>query len=100
MAATACRSRRNSSDPASLGGWDAAGDLLFDTPEGFLSSHAEATVLALGGSWARLGSDGAFVEILRGIGVEVAPLRAANRRVFERCLADQWIADIYGKKED
>ncbi len=61
------------------GGWDAAGDLLFDTPEGCRSWHAEATVLALGGgSWARLGSDGAFVEILRGIGIEVAPLRAAN----------------------
>lgn len=60
-------------------GWDASGDLLFDTPEGDVSFRAEATVLALGGgSWARLGSDGDFVEILRGIGVEVTPLRAAN----------------------
>ena len=60
-------------------GWDARGDLIFDTPDGVVSSRAEATVLALGGgSWARLGSDGGFVEILRGIGVEVTPLRAAN----------------------
>ncbi len=60
-------------------GWDEAGCLLFDTPEGARSVAAEATVLAVGGgSWARLGSDGGFVEILRGIGLDVAGLRAAN----------------------
>jgi uncharacterized flavoprotein (TIGR03862 family) len=36
-------------------------------------------VLALGGgSWARLGSDGAWVPLLAARGVEVAPLRPAN----------------------
>jgi len=60
-------------------GWDASGCLLFDTPEGVRSVAADATVLALGGgSWARLGSDGGFVETLRGIGVEVVPFRATN----------------------
>jgi uncharacterized flavoprotein (TIGR03862 family) len=60
-------------------GWDEAGCLLFDTLEGARSVAAEATVLALGGgSWARLGSDGGFVEILRRIGVDVVALRAAN----------------------
>ena len=36
-------------------------------------------VLALGGaSWARLGSDGAWVPLLRQRGVDVAPLRPSN----------------------
>lgn len=40
---------------------------------------ARAVVLALGGgSWARLGSDGAWLPILAAHGVEVAPLRPAN----------------------
>ena len=39
----------------------------------------EATVLALGGaSWPRLGSDGAWMPVLRNEGVDVAPLRPAN----------------------
>ncbi len=41
--------------------------------------HADVTVLAMGGgSWARLGSDGAWVAILRAKGVEVADLQPAN----------------------
>lgn len=40
---------------------------------------ADVTVLAMGGgSWARLGSDGAWVAGLRGAGVEVAALQASN----------------------
>lgn len=40
---------------------------------------ARAVVLALGGgSWARLGSDGAWVPMLSARGVDVAPLRPAN----------------------
>ena len=43
-------------------GWDGQQQLLFDTPEGPLPVMADAVVLALGGgSWARLGSDGAWV---------------------------------------
>jgi len=60
-------------------GWDDEGCLKFSTPEGDRTAAADATIVALGGgSWSRLGSDGAFVEILRKAGVEVTPLRAAN----------------------
>lgn len=53
--------------------------LVFETPEGARSVHAHALVLALGGgSWARLGSDGAWVTPLRERGVQVAPLAPAN----------------------
>lgn len=53
--------------------------LRMSGPEGERLVHAEATVLALGGgSWAKLGSDGAWVPTLRAAGVEVAPLRASN----------------------
>ncbi len=60
-------------------GWDDAGALRFDTPQGERSVTAEATILALGGgSWARLGSDGAWVAILAARGIPVAPLLPAN----------------------
>jgi uncharacterized flavoprotein (TIGR03862 family) len=60
-------------------GWDEAGHLLFETPEGPLAIEARATVLALGGaSWPRLGSDGTWVEALAAKGVAVSPLRPAN----------------------
>lgn len=53
--------------------------LSFDTPAGRMSSEAHAVVLALGGaSWARLGSDGAWVPWLQAQGVGLAPLQAAN----------------------
>jgi uncharacterized flavoprotein (TIGR03862 family) len=60
-------------------GWDDAGRLLFDAPDGRLTAHADAAVLALGGaSWPKLGSDGGWVAPLTGAGVSVAPLRPAN----------------------
>lgn len=60
-------------------GWDADGSLLFTAPDGPRRVQADACVLALGGgSWARLGSDGAWVPALAGLGVSVAPLRPAN----------------------
>ncbi|MCH8180441.1 MAG: TIGR03862 family flavoprotein [Proteobacteria bacterium] len=65
-------------------GWDDSapegpGLLRMASPEGEVRVQAEATVLALGGgSWARLGSDGAWLPWLQARGVEVAPLRAAN----------------------
>lgn len=53
--------------------------LTFETPEGSQVVRPRATVLALGGaSWPRLGSDGAWVPLLEGNGVAVAPLRPAN----------------------
>lgn len=60
-------------------GWNAAGDLRFATPNGEVTIGATATVLALGGgSWRKLGSDGAWVPVLAARGVPVAPLRPAN----------------------
>lgn len=64
-------------------GWDdgdgAPHALRFATPHGDTVVRARAVVLALGGaSWARLGSDGAWVPRLAGRGVEIAPLRPAN----------------------
>ncbi|SIQ55842.1 TIGR03862 family flavoprotein [Aquipseudomonas alcaligenes] len=60
-------------------GWDDAGALRVATPEGERVVTADACVLALGGgSWARLGSDGAWVPLLKARGVEVSPLRPAN----------------------
>ena len=60
-------------------GWDTAGQLLFSTPQGPLTVAPDACVLALGGgSWARLGSDGAWVSTLQAKAIPVAPLRPAN----------------------
>ncbi len=60
-------------------GWNENGALRFDTPQGPLTVSADATLLALGGgSWARLGSDGAWSAWLAAHGVSIAPLRPAN----------------------
>ena len=57
-------------------GWDAQGALSFDS---HAPVRADATVLALGGaSWPRLGSDGAWVDILGRRGVAISSLRPAN----------------------
>ena len=61
------------------GGEGAEGVLTFETPEGPHVVRPRASLLALGGaSWPRLGSDGAWVPLLEGNGVAVAPLRPAN----------------------
>ena len=53
--------------------------LQFDTPHGPQSVQTNAVLLALGGgSWARLGSDGAWQPWLRALQVDVAPLVPAN----------------------
>lgn len=60
-------------------GWDDDGALAFDAPSGKVSVCPGVTVLALGGgSWSRLGSDGAWVSHLQGQGVQVAPLEPSN----------------------
>ena len=60
-------------------GWTDDGALTFSTPTGEVQIKADAVVLALGGgSWARLGSDGAWVPLLAGHGVAVAPLQPSN----------------------
>jgi len=48
-------------------------------PQGDIAVKADAVVLALGGgSWANLGSDGAWVPLLAQRGVAVAPLLPSN----------------------
>jgi uncharacterized flavoprotein (TIGR03862 family) len=60
-------------------GWSADGTFRFHTPEGERLVSPKATVLALGGaSWAKLGSDGAWVDWLTAKGIAIAPLRPAN----------------------
>ncbi|MFM8551288.1 MAG: TIGR03862 family flavoprotein, partial [Nitrospiraceae bacterium] len=55
------------------------GALRFATPKGERSVKADAAVLALGGgSWPTLGADAAWVPLLAGRGVRIAPLRPAN----------------------
>jgi len=49
---------------------------LFDTPDGLVELHADAYILALGGaSWARLGSNGAWVDQFEGC---LAPFQPSN----------------------
>lgn len=60
-------------------GWTAGGALRFATPQGEREVHADAAILALGGgSWAKLGSDGAWIPWLEAKGIRVAPLQPAN----------------------
>ncbi len=60
-------------------GWNDTGELRFATSQGEVSVQADAVALALGGgSWARLGSDGAWVPLLAQRGVTVAPLLPSN----------------------
>jgi len=60
-------------------GWNADNSLRIASPEGELAIHPTATLLALGGaSWARLGSDGAWLPWLAQRGVSIAPLQATN----------------------
>ncbi|MBE3117551.1 MAG: TIGR03862 family flavoprotein [Candidatus Atribacteria bacterium] len=60
-------------------GWSNNGSLLFETPDGEASVSPSAVVLALGGgSWARLGSTGAWVQLLVKRGVAVAALKPSN----------------------
>ncbi|MHC6223875.1 TIGR03862 family flavoprotein [Pseudomonas sp. X10] len=60
-------------------GWNADGSLRIAYPQGELQLKADAVVLALGGgSWARLGSDAAWLPLLGERDVDIAPLQASN----------------------
>jgi uncharacterized flavoprotein (TIGR03862 family) len=60
-------------------GWDDSGRLCFATPGGEATHAARAVILALGGgSWAKLGSDGAWVPVLAERGVDIVLLKPAN----------------------
>jgi uncharacterized flavoprotein (TIGR03862 family) len=60
-------------------GWDEQGRLRFTRPDGAHAVPYEAVILALGGaSWPNLGSDAAWVPLLAGRKVPIAPLVPAN----------------------
>lgn len=60
-------------------GWTHDNALRFESPEGEKTTNSDAVVLALGGgSWSRLGSDGAWVPWLEQAGAGVAPLQPSN----------------------
>lgn len=53
--------------------------LVFETPGGIVHQSFDAVVLTLGGaSWARLGSDAAWVTWLEARGIAITPFRPAN----------------------
>jgi uncharacterized flavoprotein (TIGR03862 family) len=55
------------------------GALRFSTPDGAFQVSPDACVLALGGgSWAKLGSDGAWVHMLKQRGIALTPLMPSN----------------------
>lgn len=59
-------------------GWQ-ENTLLFDTPDGEKPVTADAVILALGGaSWPVLGSDAAWLPLLKEKQVSIAPLQPAN----------------------
>lgn len=59
-------------------GWDNR-KLKFSAPNGEITYEADAVVFALGGgSWARLGSDGAWVKLFNQHGIAVSALKPAN----------------------
>jgi hypothetical protein len=59
-------------------GWSGAA-LAFETPEGERCMAPGVVVLALGGaSWARLGSDGAWADLVAARGVPLAPFAPSN----------------------
>ncbi|MBM9488242.1 TIGR03862 family flavoprotein [Pseudomonas sp. ICBG1301] len=60
-------------------GWTADGGLVIHSPDGEKTVHSPAVLLALGGgSWSRLGSDGAWLKLFEDQGVPYAPLQPSN----------------------
>jgi uncharacterized flavoprotein (TIGR03862 family) len=60
-------------------GWNGAGGVRFATPQGEVELKPDAVILALGGgSWPKLGSTGAWVDVLAKRGVAITPLAASN----------------------
>ena len=63
-------------------GWNAADELTFNVKDGLQTTFSKgysSVILALGGaSWKRLGSDGAWAEMLKTRGIDLAPLEPSN----------------------
>ena len=60
-------------------GWNTDGSVRIASPEGEKTLKPDALLLAMGGgSWSRLGSDGAWMLPLEQQGVDLAPLAPSN----------------------
>ncbi|UST63428.1 TIGR03862 family flavoprotein [Pseudomonas moraviensis] len=78
-------------------GWDANGALRIASPEGEFSVDPDATLLALGGgSWSRLGSDGAWMLPLEQRGVDLAPLQPSNCGFEVQAWSDLMVSKFAG----
>ncbi|MGX9862607.1 TIGR03862 family flavoprotein [Pseudomonas moraviensis] len=78
-------------------GWDANGALRIASPEGEFSVNPDATLLALGGgSWSRLGSDGAWMLPLEQRGVDLAPLQPSNCGFEVKAWSDLMVSKFAG----
>ncbi|QXI17161.1 TIGR03862 family flavoprotein [Pseudomonas hamedanensis] len=78
-------------------GWDEQGALRVDTPQGEIAVEPDATLLALGGgSWSRLGSDGAWMLALEQRGVDLAPLQPSNCGFEVRAWSELMVSKFAG----
>ncbi|WP_103310684.1 TIGR03862 family flavoprotein [Pseudomonas sp. MPBD7-1] len=78
-------------------GWNPDGSLRIASPEGDKTLHPKATLLALGGgSWSRLGSDGAWMLALEQRGVALAPLQPSNCGFEVEAWSDLMISKFAG----
>lgn len=60
-------------------GWDAEQRLIMESPTESVAVTSAITILALGGgSWSRLGSNGAWMPLLMQRGIPCAPFRPSN----------------------
>ena len=78
-------------------GWDENGALRIDSPEGEKTLSPDATLLALGGgSWSRLGSDGAWMLPLEQRGVGLAPFQPSNCGFEVQAWSEVMVSKIAG----
>ena len=78
-------------------GWDNSGSLRIDSPEGEKTIKPDATLLALGGgSWSRLGSDGAWMLPLEQRAVGLAPLQPSNCGFEVQAWSDLMVSKFAG----
>jgi len=78
-------------------GWNEHGALRIDSPAGEITVKPDATLLALGGgSWSRLGSDGAWMLALEQRGVGLAPLQPSNCGFEVQAWSDLMVSKFAG----
>nr|WP_314527100.1 TIGR03862 family flavoprotein [uncultured Pseudomonas sp.] len=78
-------------------GWTADGALRIASPDGETTIRPDATLLALGGgSWSRLGSDGAWMLPLEQCGVQLAPLQPSNCGFEVQAWSDLMVSKFAG----